>query len=121
LAQVLGMKPNPFYAWLGARVRARRRELGLSQWQLAQALDLERTSITNLEKGVQRISAEALVQLARTLNLPPADLLPPEEPSRDVSQLLSAKAPRPVRAWIERTVAPPLGGRKNATSKKTAD
>ena|GEM_PF-1258123 len=112
------MRSSSFYSDLGARVRARRVALHLSQNQLAEQLGLQRTSITNLEKGVQRISAEALVQVARALQVSPVDLLPPDNRA-DVSW--PSTAPRPVLAWIQSAVTTSSERRRNATRKKAED
>jgi transcriptional regulator with XRE-family HTH domain len=110
------MRSSSFYSDLGARVRARRLELHISQSQLAQQLGLQRTSITNLEKGVQRISAEALVQVARALQVSPLDLLPADN-GADVTW--PSTAPGPVLAWIQSAVTASSERRKHATRKKT--
>jgi transcriptional regulator with XRE-family HTH domain len=112
------MRSSSFYSDLGARVRARRMALHLSQNQLAEQLGLQRTSITNLEKGVQRISAEALVQVARALQVSPVDLLPSDDKA-DVSW--PSSAPRPVLTWIQSAVTTSKERRKNASRKKAED
>src|SRR5437773_7809680 len=109
------MRSSSFYSDLGARVRARRMALHLSQNQLAEQLGLQRTSITNLEKGVQRISAEALVQVARALQVSPVDLLPSADKA-DVSW--PSSPPRPVLTWIESAATASNERRKTASRKK---
>jgi transcriptional regulator with XRE-family HTH domain len=67
---------DPLYAELGRRVREQRLRAGFSQQQLANRVDLGRTSITNIERGGQRISIDQLYRLAAALGSEPADLLP---------------------------------------------
>lgn len=65
------------YATIGARLQARRRELGLTQGRLAERVEVERTSITNAEGGRQRLPLHLLYRLCGELDLEIASLLPP--------------------------------------------
>lgn len=49
----------------------------LTQAELAKAVGLERTSITNLEKGSQKVPLHVLYAVCRALNVDVADVLPP--------------------------------------------
>ena len=63
------------YEWVGRRVRELR--IGkFTQEELADVLQLSRTSITNLENGRQRLPLHHLVRLAEALGCEVADLLP---------------------------------------------
>lgn len=64
-----------FYKHVGEKIRAARGK-GLSQEALAAAVGLTRTSISNIEKGRQRLLLHTLVDLAATLKVTPASLLP---------------------------------------------
>lgn len=64
-----------YYRALGARVRARRVEHGVSQAELASELGLTRASVTNLEAGRQRPLAHQLVAIAALLDADPRDLI----------------------------------------------
>lgn len=55
---------------LGQMIRAHRLSIGLSQRDLAQALDLTFQQIQKYEKGVNRISASKLLAAARKLQTP---------------------------------------------------
>ena len=55
---------------LGARVRARRLALGLSQKDLASALGVTSQQFQKYESGANRISALAMYRLSTLLNLP---------------------------------------------------
>lgn len=76
------MDPDPqraFYAELGGRVRRARETAGLSQQELARALGLTRSSVSNLEAGRQRPPLHLLAGLARLTGREWPDLLPPLE------------------------------------------
>jgi DNA-binding XRE family transcriptional regulator len=55
---------------VGRRMRARRLQLGLSQQALADALGISYQQVQKYEKGVSRIGAGRLQQLAEILNVP---------------------------------------------------
>lgn len=59
---------------VGARVRGRRIELGLTQSALAQALGVSFQQVQKYEKGRDRIKAGALATLAQTLKMTIGDL-----------------------------------------------
>ncbi len=59
---------------LGERIRARRKELGLTQTELGGA-DLTKGFVSLLEAGRARPSAESLVLIARRLEVSPASIL----------------------------------------------
>ena len=68
-----------FYRLLGERVESARRRRGLTQQALANRLTPPQTraSISNIEKGTQRVLAHTLTQLATALEIPLSDLVPP--------------------------------------------
>lgn len=55
---------------VGARVRARRKQIGQSQDQLAEALGLTFQQVQKYEKGINRISASKLHAIAQAQNTP---------------------------------------------------
>jgi transcriptional regulator with XRE-family HTH domain len=55
---------------LGMRIRALRLERGLSQTALADSLNLTFQQVQKYEKGVNRVSATRLLQIAEILNVP---------------------------------------------------
>ena len=71
------MKPEPIYRHIGAIIRAKRRQRDLSQRELAQRLHISRATLASIETGRQRVLAHQLYELAATLDMKPADLLPP--------------------------------------------
>jgi transcriptional regulator with XRE-family HTH domain len=62
--------PNPTDKYVGARIRMRRLMLGMSQTSLAQGLDLTFQQIQKYEKGVNRVGASRLQQIAHILKVP---------------------------------------------------
>lgn len=59
--------PDPIDLAVGARVRVRRRWMGLTQTQLAEALGITFQQVQKYERGANRISASMLVKIAAKL------------------------------------------------------
>src|SRR5438045_3362688 len=62
--------PNPTDKHVGARVRMRRKMLGMSQEKLGDALGLTFQQVQKYEKGTNRIGASRLQQIAHILQVP---------------------------------------------------
>lgn len=62
--------PNPVDVHVGARVRLRRTLLGMSQEKLGQAIGLTFQQVQKYERGINRIGASRLHELARVLDVP---------------------------------------------------
>lgn len=65
-----GRRPNPVDLYVGGRVRMRRKLLSISQDQLAEALGLTFQQVQKYERGVNRVSASKLYQIAKALQVP---------------------------------------------------
>jgi transcriptional regulator with XRE-family HTH domain len=62
------MPPSePALRKFGSNVRSRREALDLSQEQLAEKADLDRTYISGVERGVRNLSLLSAARLAKTL------------------------------------------------------
>jgi transcriptional regulator with XRE-family HTH domain len=61
--------PNPIDRHIGSRVRARRTMLGMSQEKLAEALGLTFQQVQKYEKGINRVGASRLLQIAGILDV----------------------------------------------------
>ena len=61
--------PDPIDIEVGARVRIRRRWLGLSQTELAKALGITFQQVQKYERGSNRISASMLVKIGARLDV----------------------------------------------------
>jgi transcriptional regulator with XRE-family HTH domain len=70
-------------AAIGARIRARRRLLGLSQEQLGESLGVTFQQIQKYERGLNRVAASTLVRIAEILDLPASALLGQDEPEAE--------------------------------------
>ena len=63
-------RPSPIDSHVGSRVRLRRTLLGMSQEKLGEALGLTFQQVQKYERGVNRIGASRLFDLARVLDVP---------------------------------------------------
>lgn len=77
---------------LGGRVRARRRELGMTQEQLAEACGVHWTFLGQVERGRRNISLHNILKIAAGLKLDASDLVQ------------GLQAPAPTASHAERTV-----------------
>ena len=64
--------PDPVDVHVGSRLRLRRTLIGMSQEQLAAALNITFQQVQKYERGTNRISASRLYQASRTLGVPVA-------------------------------------------------
>ena len=79
-------RANPMDAHVGSRVRLRRMLLGMSQERLGEQLGLTFQQVQKYEKGVNRIGASRLFDLAQVLNVP-IQFFYDEAPPGDVTGL----------------------------------
>jgi transcriptional regulator with XRE-family HTH domain len=68
---------------IGARLRTRRRQLGLSQSDLAERLGVSFQQVQKYERGANRVAASTLLSAARALNTTLAWLVGEEASGRD--------------------------------------
>lgn len=61
---------------VGQRIRDEREAAGLSQADLAERLGTTQTAISYWESGRRVLTVDSLIEIARVLNVAPADLLP---------------------------------------------
>lgn len=66
----------PLYGLIGANVRRVRMVKEITQEELAEQVDVTRTSIANLERGHQRISIHTVYLTAMALDVPVERILP---------------------------------------------
>jgi transcriptional regulator with XRE-family HTH domain len=67
--------PHPLDIALGSRIRLRRRELGLSQDQLAHQIDITFQQVQKYEHGANRVSFSRLVEICQALKCGVIDLI----------------------------------------------
>lgn len=60
---------EPVDRYVGARMRARRKEIGMSQSELGSACDITFQQIQKYEKGVNRVGSSRLAELATALKV----------------------------------------------------
>lgn len=85
-------EPNPVDVRVGARLRARRRELGMSQEALGDAVGITFQQIQKYEKGANRVSASRLQQFANIMKVPVAswfEHVPTANPRKMLSETVS--------------------------------
>jgi transcriptional regulator with XRE-family HTH domain len=87
--------PDPIDLHVGARIRARRKMLGVSQEALAHAIGVTFQQVQKYERGANRTSASMLVRIARALHTPAAwffDGLPDQAaPGEDLDRADAAR------------------------------
>jgi transcriptional regulator with XRE-family HTH domain len=81
-----------FYEQFGQRVRAARMRLRLNQEALGHRVGLNRSSISNVEKGRQRVQLHMLLDFAAALEVKPTELLPDVTAASDPLNLVPAEA-----------------------------
>jgi transcriptional regulator with XRE-family HTH domain len=94
--------PNPIDKHVGSRVRMRRMMLGMSQEKLGDALSLTFQQVQKYEKGVNRVGAARLQQIATALDVPVTFFYDGDGKAREVESLLfldSAFSLRLLRAY----------------------
>lgn len=104
--------PTPddmLYQRLGELIRVAREKVGLSQDELATRIALARSSISNLEKGRQRIQIHTLYSIAAALDVPVPTLLPSagSDDPRPLEERLPDYLQADDREFIKRASAAP--------------
>ena len=87
--------PDPIDVEVGLNLRRARRERGVSQAEVGEALGITFQQVQKYERGANRISASMLVKAARFLGIRPAELLPPDENVKSTETLLRRVADTP--------------------------
>lgn len=63
------------YKAIGARIRSKRKKLGMTQQQLAEAADLSDTNISHIERGATKLSLPSLIAVSNALGATADELL----------------------------------------------
>jgi transcriptional regulator with XRE-family HTH domain len=71
----MDVSPSQLRKVLGQNVKQRRRELSLTQEDLAEAAGVTQAFISSLERGATSISVDTLASLAESLKVAPSILL----------------------------------------------
>jgi len=99
---------HTFYAEVGNRIKRARETLGITQDALASLVSLSRTSITNIEKGRQKLLLHKFVDLVAALQVMPDELLP--ERNTQLQQALDELLkdhPVKEREWVKSAITSP--------------
>jgi transcriptional regulator with XRE-family HTH domain len=80
---------------IGARIRARRRQLGFSQTDLAERLGVSFQQVQKYERGANRVAASTLVAIAEALTTTVAWLVGEESGAREEDDELFVALARP--------------------------
>ncbi len=100
-----------FYGQVGSRVRDARKAARVTQSQLGDAVNMTRSSITNLEAGRQRIPLHLLVWIAEVLEVEPSALLPGQPLFKDLlhvpdlAEHLSTVSDEGMREFVQGAIA----------------
>lgn len=115
------MQPDALYVEFGRLVREHRLRLKLTQIELARKIGLTRTSVTNIEKGRQKVLLHQVFLIADALGVSAESLVPPAV-SSGVAAEIEAKLEGHFtgvdeREWARRiVVSGSKGGAPHATS-----
>lgn len=93
--------PDAFYKKIGENIRAKRKERGLSQEELAKAIGLKRPSISNIEKGRQNILLHTFCDIIETLDSTANALLPDRQTPEPLQMPDLTSYSKEVRQFLE--------------------
>ena len=79
-----------FYTELGRKIFGARARLRLTQEELSLEVGLSRTSITNIERGRQKLLLHSILDLANALKVEPSDLIPVISVKRDAKNRIAS-------------------------------
>lgn len=91
---------------IGSRIHIRRKQLGLTQEQLAEAMGVSIQMVSNLERGNKAIRIDNLINLSSILNISTDYILTGQETASDLQGLTAkiAALPDKSRRMIEMLV-----------------
>ena len=84
---------------LGNRIKRLRKELGISQKELAERIGVSNSRVSNWEQGINRPDADILADICKALNVSPSELLDvrlsPEDLSDQERKVIMAYRTKP--------------------------
>ena len=86
---------NTLYPYIGGQIQKIRQRKGLTQSDLADILDISRTSLVNIEHGRQALMLHTLIALTQAFRISLLDLLP-KDASIELPKKMSADLPTDV-------------------------
>lgn len=107
--------PSQLYSLIGKEISKHRKAKKWTQTQLAKEVSLTRTSITNIEKGRQKILVHTLWDLAEQLDIHPFKLLPkavstPSSPNEIINKAKGISEDE--KKWIKSLISKEEGNGK---------
>ena len=97
---------NTFYNKLGRRIKTLRDQAGLSQEKLAGLLRIGRVSLSQIENGERKITAEEITRLSKIFNITTDVLL---DMKKDIRVVLERKEKKPAKMKSEIRISVPQG------------
>jgi transcriptional regulator with XRE-family HTH domain len=82
---------EPLLRTIGLTIRALRRERGLSQEELAELANIDRSYMSSVERGLRNVSVLNVARIAAALDVPVRDLLGPREVVRPAASVTSLR------------------------------
>lgn len=107
------LPPPEVYRLVGQRIRAAREKRGLSQERLAERVNLTRASITNIEKGRQKLLLHTIYAFSEALSVSVPELMSISDiidPVQTAEQVVPADLPLSARIWVVRGVVSAVKG-----------
>ena len=95
---------NDFYKEFGQLLRDARKTAGMSQADLASAIGLTRTSVSNVEKGRQRVILHTFATILKVLAKRPEELLPPLRDAENMGDMGIGELEPDLRDFVERAL-----------------
>lgn len=93
---------NILYKSIGKQLKNRRIERKLTQDELSQKVGVKRTSITNIEKGIQKLPLHLLYRICAILEIEARELLPTTKSvALSKTELFVKKAKKDLEDWEE--------------------
>lgn len=74
MPNIMQDEPDPIDIAVGARIRLRRKALGISQSKLADAIGVTFQQVQKYERGANRVSASSLAKICKALDMTPNDV-----------------------------------------------
>ena len=92
--------PTEIDAYIGRRVKARRRAIRMSQWELADAMGVSFQQLQKNERGENKLPASRLWVIAKTLQRPVSWFYPESDTTEQRKQLLQTLQLEEIRAVL---------------------
>jgi len=104
------MEGSAIYGFIGAAIKRRRKQLRMTQEQLAALMGNSRASLANVETGRQGILIHQIFRFAENLNVKVEDLLPPQLNTQTASSPSDLPLPKGLNPVQKEQITRLLGG-----------